>query len=273
MRPAAWCSRRSRTPTSTRRSPGGTGSTCRCTTSRASRRTATRSTYAREHPDAPWIFGGGWLMAHFPGGTPTKELLDDVVPDRPVFLLNRDVHGAWVNSKALELGHVTARRPTRGTAGSSATRHRRADGHPPRGRRLLVRGRPSPCAIRDEWERAILLAQAHLHSLGIAGWQDAWVTPATERVPLARRARRAHGPRRGGALVGPAPRRRPGRGAGRPPRPRLRRHLPPDRGEDHVRRRAREPHGAMLRPYCDAAGHETDERGLAYVDTISSSRR
>ena len=24
--------------------------------------------------------------------------------------------------------------------------------------------------------------------------------------------------------------------------------------------------GAMLRPYCDAAGHETDERGLAYVD-------
>ena len=38
--------------------------------------------------------GGGWLMAHFPGGTPTKDLLDDIVPDRPVFLLNRDVHGA-----------------------------------------------------------------------------------------------------------------------------------------------------------------------------------
>ena len=24
--------------------------------------------------------------------------------------------------------------------------------------------------------------------------------------------------------------------------------------------------GAMLRPYCDAAGHETDQRGLAYVE-------
>ena len=51
--------------------------------------------YAREHPDEPSIFGGGWLMSHFPGGTPTKGLLDDIVPDRPVFLLNRDVHGAW----------------------------------------------------------------------------------------------------------------------------------------------------------------------------------
>ena len=63
--------------------------------------------YARANPEQRWIFGGGWLMPHFPGGTPTKELLDDIVPDRPVFLLNRDVHGAWVNSKALEVAHIT----------------------------------------------------------------------------------------------------------------------------------------------------------------------
>ena len=55
--------------------------------------------------------GGGWAMEHFPGGTPRKEDLDAVVPDRPVFLFNRDVHGAWVNSRALELAGITAHTP------------------------------------------------------------------------------------------------------------------------------------------------------------------
>src|SRR5690606_1171253 len=49
------------------------------------------ATYAAEHPDAEWILGGGWAMAAFPGGTPTAAALDAVVPDRPVFLANRDV--------------------------------------------------------------------------------------------------------------------------------------------------------------------------------------
>ncbi len=40
--------------------------------------------YARAHPDAEWIAGGGWAMESFPGGVPDRELLDRVVPDRPV---------------------------------------------------------------------------------------------------------------------------------------------------------------------------------------------
>ena len=62
--------------------------------------------YAREHPDVDWIVGGGWSMDLFPGGAPRKEELDALVPDRPVFLMNRDVHGAWVNSRALEIGGI-----------------------------------------------------------------------------------------------------------------------------------------------------------------------
>ena len=64
--------------------------------------------YVRTHPDEAWVTGGGWYMADFPGGTPRREDLDRVVPDRPAFLRNRDGHGAWVNSKALELAGVTA---------------------------------------------------------------------------------------------------------------------------------------------------------------------
>ena len=128
-------------------------------------------------------------MEHFPGGTPRKEDLDAVVPDRPVFLMNRDVHGAWVNSRALELAGITAARPTLPTAASSGTR-----GPASRAARC-TRARPTAsrtgscrCPTRHEWERAILEAQRHLHALGITGWQDAWVTPATlEAYRFARR--------------------------------------------------------------------------------------
>ncbi|MBK3639034.1 amidohydrolase family protein, partial [Streptomyces sp. MBT97] len=64
--------------------------------------------YAEAHPHAEWITGGGWSMEAFPGGTPTAALLDAVVPDRPVFLPNRDHHGAWVNTRALERAGIDA---------------------------------------------------------------------------------------------------------------------------------------------------------------------
>ena len=41
--------------------------------------------YARAHPDESWIRGGGWYMAAFEGGTPRREDLDRIIPDRPVF--------------------------------------------------------------------------------------------------------------------------------------------------------------------------------------------
>ena len=67
--------------------------------------------YASDHPDEEWITGGGWEMAAFPGGIPTKGPLDAAVPDRPVYLPNRDGHGAWVNSRALLLAGIDARTP------------------------------------------------------------------------------------------------------------------------------------------------------------------
>jgi len=68
--------------------------------------------YADAHPDEPWILGGGWLMSAFgPGGMPAKELLDAVVPDRPVYLSSTDGHTTWVNSKALEIAGITRATP------------------------------------------------------------------------------------------------------------------------------------------------------------------
>ncbi len=68
--------------------------------------------YADEHPNEPWIKGGGWSMASFgPGALARKELIDAVVPDRPVILWSRDGHTTWVNSRALEAGGITKDTP------------------------------------------------------------------------------------------------------------------------------------------------------------------
>ena len=65
--------------------------------------------YADAHPDAPWILGGGWYYAVFGAAAlPDRRLLDEAVPDRPVFLWAYDFHSSWANSKALELAGITA---------------------------------------------------------------------------------------------------------------------------------------------------------------------
>ena len=78
--------------------------------------------YAEAEPNEPWILGGGWSMDVFPRGCPSKIDLDRIVPDRPVFLPNRDGHSAWVNSAALKRAGVssvtrTALPPERSTKG------------------------------------------------------------------------------------------------------------------------------------------------------------
>lgn len=130
--------------------------------------------YASEHPDVEWIRGGGWSMDSFPGGTPTKEVLDRIVPDRPVYLPNRDGHGAWVNSRALELADITRETPDppdgrieRDDAGEpSGTLHEGA---------MDLVDKLMPPVTEAEWEEGLRVAQQYLHSLGITAWQDAIV--------------------------------------------------------------------------------------------------
>jgi predicted amidohydrolase YtcJ len=226
------------------------------------------ASYARDHPDEPWIFGGGWHMAAFPGGTPTKELLDDLVADRPVFLLNRDVHGAWVNSRALELAGITRETPD---PWDGRIERDPATGEPTgtlhEGAAYSLADAYLPDPTHDEWERAILAAQEHLHSLGITGWQDAWVTPATEEAYRSLGERGELTARVVGALWWD-------------------RHRGVEQVKDLVERRSRGPAGpfhpttvkvmadgvlenrtgALLRPYRNASGRETHERGIAYVE-------
>jgi predicted amidohydrolase YtcJ len=67
--------------------------------------------YAAQHPELEWIVGGGWSLPAWPGGMPTRQELDALVPDRPAYLTTSDAHTAWVNSKALAAAGVTRDTP------------------------------------------------------------------------------------------------------------------------------------------------------------------
>lgn len=132
--------------------------------------------WAIDHPADAWVRGRGWKFAWFPGGCPSAELLDDLVPDRPAYFEVADGHAGWANSRALELGGVTA-----ATSDPPDGRiERREDGSPQgtlhEGAMGLVE-RALPRETVEDVARGLLAGQDHLLSLGITAWQDAWVGP------------------------------------------------------------------------------------------------
>ncbi|MFF7456575.1 amidohydrolase [Kitasatospora sp. NPDC008115] len=128
--------------------------------------------YARANPGQEWITGSGWSMESFDGGLPTRHLLDTVVPDRPVYLTNRDHHGAWANTRALELAGLDRDTPDP----VDGRIEREPDGTPggmlQEGATALVARLIPPLTAADRLD-GLLRAQRLLHSLGITGWQDA----------------------------------------------------------------------------------------------------
>jgi predicted amidohydrolase YtcJ len=67
--------------------------------------------YVQQHPNASWIRGGGWDLPIFANANPNKSLLDQIVPDKPVYLSAADGHSVWVNTKALRIAGITKDTP------------------------------------------------------------------------------------------------------------------------------------------------------------------
>lgn len=69
--------------------------------------------YAASHPGDGWIYGQYWVRYTFreTGLKPGREWLDQVMPDRPVALLDRMWGTMMVNSRALELAGIDASTP------------------------------------------------------------------------------------------------------------------------------------------------------------------
>lgn len=82
--------------------------------------------FAKTVPAGTWITNGDWDHTLWGGELPTKEWIDSVTPNNPVFINRLDGHMSLANSLALASGQVTRTTPT--PAGGEIVKH--ANGEP-----------------------------------------------------------------------------------------------------------------------------------------------
>ena len=219
--------------------------------------------------EKPWITGAGWSMEAFDRGIPTAAALDTVVPDRPAMLWNSDHHGAWVNSKALEVAGFTASTPDPPDGRFDRDEHGNPIGSLQEGAvDMILPFMPVPTP--EERIEGILAGQAYLLSLGITAWQDAMVDPATHDAYVTLDGRdgliadalgclwweRSRGSEQVAEFAAMRDATPPGRYRATSIKMML----------DGV---AENQTASMLEPYLDRAGHPTDNRGIDFIDPVA----
>jgi predicted amidohydrolase YtcJ len=128
--------------------------------------------YAKKNPTAKWITGLGWQYTIFPGGMPTKDMLDAVISDRPVYIRAYDGHSAWVNSKALQLAGITKETVYTGFGSIVKDEKGEPTGALSEGAMQLV-AKFIPPVTREEKLAAIKKGLHYAASLGITSVQNA----------------------------------------------------------------------------------------------------
>jgi predicted amidohydrolase YtcJ len=227
--------------------------------------------YADAHPDRAWITGSGWRMEWFERGTPSRQALDQVTGARPAFLLNRDLHGGWANTRAFELAGFDARTPDPADGRFERTADGSLQGTVHEGASDLM-GAFVPEPDFEDRVEGLLRAQRHLHERGVTAWQDAIVgaylgsqdplpvyLAAARSGQLTARVRGAlwweRG--RGAEQIADLVARRDSGSAGRFTAGTVK------IMQDGV---AENFSAGMLEPYLDSCGGQTGGRGLSYVD-------
>jgi hypothetical protein len=133
--------------------------------------------FARTLPKGEWILGGDWDHERWQGAPlPTRQLIDPVTPDNPVFVNRLDGHMSLANSLALKLAGIG--RNTRDPEGGAVVRD--ASGEPTGVLKDAAAGLvdriippPSPEQRRTE----ILAALAETRSNGVTSVQDNTSSP------------------------------------------------------------------------------------------------
>ena len=123
-------------------------------------------------PKGEWVLGGNWdEQAWTPAELPSRDLIDKLTGETPVFLGRYDMHMALANSAALKLAGVTG--ATKEPAGGAIVKDAR--GNPTGLLKDAAMGlvyRVIPPASQERRLRAIKRALAHMASLGVTSVQD-----------------------------------------------------------------------------------------------------
>ena len=67
--------------------------------------------FVDSHPGREFYRGSGWADTFFPNLGPKKEILDLILPDKPIALISYDGHSVWANSAALERARINRDTP------------------------------------------------------------------------------------------------------------------------------------------------------------------
>lgn len=128
--------------------------------------------YAKRLPKGEWMVGGNWDEQIWPTPQlPTRQMIDAVTPDTPVFVSRHDGHMALANSLALKLAGVTAKTPE--VPGGSIVRD--AQGNPTgvlKDAAMSYVWKVVPSMSAEQRMRAIRQALAHAASVGVTSVQD-----------------------------------------------------------------------------------------------------
>ena len=137
------------------------------------------STFAKTHPDSPWLLGGGWNQVQWKiGRFPTAQELDAEVSDRPVVLDRVDGHAKWLNTKALQAAGIT-----KDTPDPLGGRIEHGDDGTPSGvlvdKAMDLIDRVTPPPTDSERRAALRAALSHMNSVGLTSAGDAGVPAKT----------------------------------------------------------------------------------------------
>ncbi len=131
---------------------------------------------ARKTPKGEWIEGGDWDEQNWAesdpnAGLPTRQWIDAVTPDIPVFVNRHDGHESLANSLALKLAGVTAR--TQNPPGGEIVRD--SQGNPTGILKDAAKGlveKVIPAISAERRLRAARRALEHATSFGVTSIQD-----------------------------------------------------------------------------------------------------
>jgi predicted amidohydrolase YtcJ len=127
--------------------------------------------YTKKQPKGQWLTQGDWDETKWtPAQIPTKDMIDPVTPDNPVFFSRYDGHMGLANSQALKLAGITAATPD--PPGGVIVRD--AKGNPTGALKDAAAGlmyKAIPDMGHDQRMHVVRAAMAHAASLGVTSVQ------------------------------------------------------------------------------------------------------
>jgi predicted amidohydrolase YtcJ len=147
------------------------------------------SDFAKAHSSLPWITGHGWGYSAFPNQTVDKKYIDQVISDRPVYVLERDGHMGLANSKALQIAGITSATSDPPNGQIMKDKNGEPTGEFKEAAQGLIFSQVPPPTMDDEYE-SLLQHMDEAAAAGLTAVQDAYTS--MESFPVFERAAAAN---------------------------------------------------------------------------------